>query len=359
MPLKEFFNSLFGRKSGASDAPPANVKSAGPTGLADSPNEPAQICSPRILLIILNPTIESGAGRKLAAEMGWARPDDLVSRFIADVLQSSGGLVRHQIAERIELDEFPPLADGFRYEARTYLDVIRGSVAPHTPAGIDYMALLERFNVLRRVESRHIDEVWVVGYPHAGMYESIMAGAKAFWCNAPPLAQTTACKRRFVTMGFSSERGLGEMLHSYNHRSEAILAKVFGSLDFLAWAYRPNRSPATIAPDQRLNLFEKFILFDQIAPGKAGIGSVHYAPNGVRDYDLGNPRLVASNCYDWLRFPDFQGDVRMVSAAEWGGGSERAYQQWWMRHLPKTAGRQNGIHYNWWQYIANLDNVPD
>jgi hypothetical protein len=30
-----------------------------------------------------------------------------------------------------------------------------------------------------------------------------------------------------------------------------------------------------------------------------------------------------------------------------------------MTHLPKVAGRKNGIHNNWWQYIANLDNIVD
>ena len=359
MVLRDFLKSLFGRRVVGSDAAAANIPAAAPRGYPDNPSEPAQICNPKVLLIIINPKMDSSTGTRLAAEMGWPRPDDLASRFIADVLQASGGLVRYQIAERLELDEFPALTDGFRYDAHTYRDVLRRSAPPHTPPGIDYLAILERSSVLPRIEGRQLDEVWIMGFPHAGMYESIMAGANAFWCNAPPLTQAAGCRRRFVIMGFSFERDVGEMLHSYNHRAEAIQARVFGSLDFLAWAYKPGRAPATIPADQQLNLFERFILFDQIAPGKAGVGSVHYAPNGVRDYDLGSPRLVASECYDWLRFPDFQGDVRMVAAPEWGGGSERTYQRWWMSHLPKTAGRRNGIHNNWWQYIANLDNVVE
>ncbi|MGZ6317496.1 MAG: hypothetical protein ACXWNQ_09570, partial [Anaerolineales bacterium] len=71
----------------------------------------------------------------------------------------------------------------------------------------------------------------------------------------------------------------------------------------------------------------------------------------------GNPNHVQSECYDWLGFPNFKGDVRMISSTEWGGGDERAYQQWWLRHLPRMAGRQNGIHNNWWQYVANPNNA--
>jgi len=303
--------------------------------------------------------MDGAAGIRLSTEMGWARPDDLVGRFIADVLQASGGLVRYQIAQRIVLDEFPALDDGFRYDPKTYREILGRTAAPHSPPRIDYLALLDGSDALRRIENRTIDEVWIMGFPHAGLYESIMAGANAFWCNAPPLDETAVHQRRFVVMGFSFERDVGEMLHAYNHRAEAILAKVFNSLDFLSWAYKPNRVPATVSTDRELNLFERFILFDQIAPGKAGIGTVHYAPNGVRDYDLGNPRLVPSSCHDWLRFPDFRGDVRTVSASEWGGGSERGYQRWWMTHLPKVAGRKDGIHNNWWQCIANLDNIVD
>lgn len=359
MPVRDLFGVLFGRRRASSADLPGNAPLTPRLTHPDSNDEPAQICSPKVLLIILDPVTDASAGRKLSSEMGWARPDDLAGRFISEILQVSAGLVRYRIAERIELNEFPRLADGFVYDAPTYRSVLRGAGAAHTPSGFDYISIFERYAVVRRIERREIDEVWLMGFPHAGLYESIMAGSGAFWCNAPPLAQTSPGRRRFVSMGFSYERDLGEMLHSYNHRAEAILAKVFNSLDFLAWSYRRNRDPVTIQSEQPLNLFERFILFDQIAPGKAGVGSVHFPPNGIRDYDLGNPRLVASSCYDWLRFPNLQGDVRMISASEWGGGSERAYQSWWMRHLPKTAGRKDGIHNNWWQYIANLDNVPD
>ena len=43
-------------------------------------------------------------------------------------------------------------------------------------------------------------------------YESIMGGAGAFWCNAPPMKNTAQCPRRFVVMGFNYERYVGEML---------------------------------------------------------------------------------------------------------------------------------------------------
>jgi hypothetical protein len=354
MSLLDLLKSLFGSKP----QPSAGGGSTGQsTGLPDSTNEPPQICSPKVLLVIYNPTMEPTTGKKLVEYMNWSRPDDLVGAFIGDILQASNGLVRYQIAKRIELDEFPPLADGFSYTPEVYIEVMRHGAAPHNPTGIDYNTLLNRLNIVQGIADRTYDEVWVMGYPYAGLYESTMGGAGAFWCNGPVLANTATCPRRFVIMGFSYERQVGEMLHSYDHRCESILAKVFNSQDFLAWAYRPGRTPATIGADQKLNYFQRFVLFDQIAPGRAAVGLVHFPPNGVKDYDVGNPNPVNSECYDWLKFPTFHGDVRMISFTEWGGGDERHYQLWWLKHLPKVAGRQNGIHNNWWQYLANPNNV--
>jgi hypothetical protein len=356
MSLWESLRALLGLGNRPQGAPTGSGGTP-PVGFPDSPDEPAQITNPKVLLLICDPIVDAASGKRLAEQMGWSRPDGLVNAFIGDILQMSGGLVRYQIAQREVLDEFPVLVDGFRYAPQAYLDVMSRHQSPHNPQGIDYQALVRRYDILRRVEQRQIDEVWIMAFPYAGLFESAMGGAGAFWCNGPPLPATDSCRRRFVVMGFSYEREVGEMLHSFNHRCESILAQVFGCLDFLAWTYRTDRVPPTVRADQQLNLFQRYLLFDQIAPGRAGIGTVHYAPNASRDYDLGNRRPVQSGCYDWLHFPHFQGDVRTVTAAEWGGGTERNYQRWWLQHLPKVAGRWQGIHNNWWQYITNLENV--
>ncbi|HEX2696114.1 MAG TPA: hypothetical protein VHM28_00300 [Anaerolineales bacterium] len=352
--LSDYLNSLLGR----------GTQPAGPTGLAgvsaksklpDSPNEPAQITNAKVLLIIYNPVMDAASGRKLSETMNWSRPDDLVNGFIADILNTSGGMVRYQIAQRVEVNDFPLLADGFRYSSKAYLDVVDGRMPMHNPPSADYNAVLKQYNILQRVGNQEFDEVWVMSFPYAGFYESTMAGAGAFWCNAPALSNTSSCKRRFVIMGFSCERGVGEMLESYGHRTESILGKVFNCQDFITWAYKSGRQPATISGDS--NLLQRFLCFDQIAPGKSALGTIHYAPNSTKDYDWGSPAPVQSECYDWLNFPNFKGDVRTVNDTEWGAGEIRAHHLWWLKHLPKAAGRKNGIHNNWWQYTANPNNV--
>jgi hypothetical protein len=240
----------------------------------------------------------------------------------------------------VDLDEFPAKTDRFRYTPQAYMNVLRGTLPPHMPQEVDYNAIISQFNILQRVARNEIDEVWIFGSPHMGFYESTMGGPGAFWCNAPPLKSTDAGKRRFVIMGFSYERYVGEMMEAYGHRAESIMEKTFSKLTGEA------------------NLWKRFMQYEKIAPGKAACGNIHFAPNSQQDYDWGNSSMVKSECYDWrLNFPNFKGDVRMVGPSEWGGGDIRAHHKWWLNHFPRVAGRRNGIHNNWWQYVAAPQNV--
>ena len=272
--------------------------------------------------------------------MHWNRVEDLAKGFMTDILQTSGGLARYQIIQRIDVDGFPAKVDGYVYDAETYLNVVRGVNRPYMPQEADYYAIINRFNILQLIARNEIDEVWIFNFPHAGFYESIMGGPGAFWCNAPPLKNAEAALRRFVIMGFSFERGVGEMLENMGHRAESILEKTFEGL---------------IGSN---NLWKRFIRYEKTAPGKAALGNIHFAPNSQRDYDWNNSSFVASECDDWLKnFPNFKGEVRTVTANEWGNGDIRKHHIWWFRHLPKVTGRKNGILNNWWQYVMDPNQV--
>src|SRR5258708_1375911 len=363
MPFSDFLNSLLGAQAQQpqSPQPPGGRVLGGAVGHANlvaiNPNEPLKVITARVLLLVYNPIMDQTSGKKLSEVQNWSNPDDLIPGFLSDLEQVSGGLAHYQVTQRVDLDEFPALTDGFRYTPDTFLAVINGTVPPHSPMGIDYNAILTQFNILQNISNDLYDEVWVLAFPYAGLYESIMAGPGAYWCNAPALQNTSASNRRFVIMGLSYERSVGEMLHSYAHRSESIMAQVYDCLDFLTWAYKPNRSPATISPNQNRNLFQRYICFDQIAPGRAALGTVHYAPNSTKDYEWDNATAVKSECYDWLNFPNFKGYVRTLTSTEWGSGDDRAFQLWWLGHMPKVAGRQNSFYNNWWHYIANPNNA--
>src|SRR5574338_1440942 len=246
-----FLDSLLASLRRQKSTPPAQPVFA----TAHSEDSP-QVTTVRTLNIVYEPVMDR-AGTKLSRYMHWNDVESLSQGYMSDVREVSGGLVQYQIVERIDVDEFPAKVDGYRYDPQTYAEVARRMRPPYMPQEANYYEIIERFNILQRVANDEIDEAWIFNFPHAGFYESIMAGPGAFWCNAPPLTNTRASGRRFVIMGFSYERGVGEMLENLGHRAESILQKTF-----------ENRRGAD-------NLWERFCRYEKTSPGKAALGNVH------------------------------------------------------------------------------------
>jgi hypothetical protein len=324
----DILRNLFG-----SPQPPAS-----PVQHSISPLPSPEPVRRRVLAIVHNPVFRSKRGQKAQQVFGWNDPDRLAQEYIADIRQCSYGYANFEIAERIEVDGFPVKRDGFVYTEANFLEAWQ-SRRFHDPDGVDYLRLVREFNMIQKIDNGTIDEVWLLGFPYCGYYESIMAGPGAFWCNAPPLEDTQHASRRFVIMGFNYERGVGEMLEDLGHRAESILMKIF----------ERTRGDA--------NLFERFMRYDQKYPGRAEVGNVHFAPNSVRDYDWGNSRPVLSRCDNWYRFPDLSGEPRRVTCAEWGNGDIREHHRWWFRHFPHFIGATNSISYNWWEYVIDPNRV--
>ncbi len=328
-----FFNSFFRKRKPSPD-------SSQSVFVPDPLEETLRVTVIKTLVIVYDPVVEPKTGKKLSQFMNWNRVEDLATGFMSDILHISGGVARYQIIQRIDVDGFPAKVNDYQYDAQTYLNVMRGVMPPYMPQEANYHAIIERFNILQLVASHEIDEVWIFNFPHAGFYESIMGGPGAFWCNAPPLKNTEASGRRFVIMGFSYERGVGEMLENMGHRAESIMEKTFENLS------------------GEENLWRRFIRYQKTAPGMAAVGNIHFAPNSQKDYDWNNPDPVPSECDDWLHnFPYFKGAVRTVTSTEWGSGDIREHHKWWFRHIPKVSGRRNGIFNNWWQYIMDPNHV--
>lgn len=292
----------------------------------------------KVILLIHNPRLPFEGNRKLAEVLRWNDADDLAHRYLTDVRECSHGLANFEIVERIEVDGFPVKQDGFTYTPETYLRCWRSRAGFHEPDAVDYHRLLNDFDLVRKVNAGAIDEVWLLAFPYAGYYESVMVGPGAVWCNAPPLARGDA-GRRFIVMGFNYERGVGEMLESLGHRAESVLGHI----------YRHTRGAA--------NLWERFTRYDKTHPGQAECGNVHFAPNSERDYDWGNPRFVASRCHAWLNFPDLDATARRVNCAEWGGGDIRLHHLWWLSRFPHVDGTSDGVDWNWWRYVVDPNQI--
>lgn len=293
----------------------------------------------KVLVIVHNPPVASEHGRRLNRIFGWNEPDALVRQYIADLEACSGGYVRYQVVAWEEADWFPQKLDGFRYTGDSYVQGWRRQ-RMHEPDRIDYEAQIREFDLIRRYERGEFDEVWFMTFPYAGDYESTMVGRNAFWCNSPPVANTSHCDGRFIMMGFSYERGVDCMLENFGHRVESIMSHVF------------RHHPAS------QNLWDFFIRYDQSHPNQSQCGNVHFAPNSAQDYDWGNRRMVLSYCDDWYSFPELPGKARRVDCREWGNGDMRLHHLWWLKHLPRAAGETFGVSNNWWEYIV-LARDPD
>ena len=111
------------------------------------------------MLVIYNPIMDPETGARMVQTMHWNDPDNLANTFIQDILETSGGLAHYQIVQRMELNEFPALTDGYRYDAQTYRAVMKKTQPAHQPEYANYQGILTGLNVLPRIANREIDEV--------------------------------------------------------------------------------------------------------------------------------------------------------------------------------------------------------
>lgn len=293
----------------------------------------------RVLTIIYNPKIPSKKYIPLISAMRWNNIDELIIRYIEDIRECSDNYARFEEVERIEVNTFPEKEDGFFYTGDDYIRHISHKIGFHKPDTLNYHRVLDDFDIINKINSRIVDEIWLFGPPYGGFYESRMAGQGAFWCNAPPMRGTDHAMRRFIIMGFNYERGVGEMLENFCHRAESIMHVVYQNL---------------FGSD---NLWERFIRHQESDPGKAEVGSVHYAPNSLHDYDWGNTRTVLCRSHTWYKYPDLSGKPRLVNCREWGGGDIRLHHKWWLKHFPHSIGKNNQISNNWWEYVINPNKI--
>lgn len=298
--------------------------------------EPREV---KVLNIVFDPLVKARSGRTLLKAMGWNAVDMLTSRYVADLLESSHGYARYSIVNKILVGSFPVQEDGYRYDGAEFMGMMRKRRGFHPADQVDYQQILSDFHIIEMINSGDVDEVWMFGPPYAGFYESRMAGPGAFFCNAPPLRQTEKARRRFIIMGFNYERGVGEMLESFGHRAESIMRHV----------YREHKGED--------NLWERFTRYEITYPGESEVGTVHFAPNSLSDYDWGNRRKVLSRCRTWVTYPDLNGDGVWVDCQEWGGGDMRLHHKWWLSHFPHTGGINNQVSNNWWKYVVDPNRV--
>ncbi len=335
-------------------------KPAPQSGAVTSPSGATQVSAAnitkKVLVLNIDPVLENQGGQRLNAYMKWRDTRKLNAEYLADLTEASGGYVQWNVAAWVDLDLWPKKKDGFHYDDVTYIQCWKDKNAHpfHEADAVDYDAILDMpLEVLQNqtphqlAASGFADEIVVWAHPYSGFYESQMVGKTAYWCNSGPIIRPS---RLYVVMCLNPEREVALALHSFGHRAESIMTKVYGS-----WS-----GTASVK-----HLWDRFT---RVGPkqgvGVAGCGNIHFPPNASKDYayDVATPFNSEANL--WLNFPSLSGTPQMVNSTAWGGPDfQLGFMRWWFSHLPKAPGRysdpknrlNDGKLNNWWAYIVDMN----
>lgn len=339
-----------------------NIPLCGGQGQTVNPSEPGAVSFPntrKVLVLEFNPIIKNRDNKRLNAVFEWNEPKVLEPQYIQDITETSAGFLNYQIVERQMLDVYPVKADGFQYTDETYLNCwethytcwINGGEncdsKCHDPDIIDYRKMLADYQVCEKRNSGEIDELWLWGAPWFGYAEANMAGPGAYDTNGSVIMDT-ACEKPLHIMGFNYERGVPEMLEDFGHRVEGTMANAV----FYSWTL--------CGPTD----WDKFASVEVDCPGQAVCGTIHYPPNGEKDYDWSNKQRVNSSCESWKHYPNVGSNKDLINCSAWnptpdcGDDSSRYFIKWWLEHLPRNRGvdktEYGDFLNNWWPYIIDL-----
>ena len=299
-----------------------------------------------VIVVIYDPSIPSEGGKRLTEVMGWNDPDELTQALIDDVRVASNGYINYEVVLRLDLDKCPPWRSGFRYDPDDLLDDIRHQNWKQGD-GASYEGILVENDLVEAIEELDVTEVWLWGAPgmHWDEYAMFIPGRDD---RLPPTDNPWFYRpydipdlgKSLWVMGFNYERGEGEMLESYCHRAEGILA-----LAVAGGVWDTSR-------DDPWNVFTRV---DKDHPGESHVGGVHYAPNSRSDYDWGHDRYVQTYALDWRNYPDLKGTKAIMNCYDGWGPDIVTHHCWWLGMLPKALGQTEYGYNNWWIYVANFD----
>jgi len=309
----------------------------------------------KVIVVIYNPVLENRGGVKLINYLKANDPVEYSKLLCKTISAASGRYINYEIADFIELDEYPVKTDGFTYDDSTFTEVAR-TQEWHHPDRSNYREIFDKNGLTERCIDENISEIWLWGAGGFGFDELAMYIPNRYARFAPtdnpwfyrPYEIPEEIGHTMWVMGFNYQVGTGNMVHSYSHRCESMMALVIGS----------GKWETELAGQDPWNTFT---IIGSDHPGyPSQIGNVHVPPNGQFGYDYLNDTLTYTCANSWINYPDLsEAEQRLINHQEWGE-TQYDYQLWWLNHLPKLPGYTRWGYNNWWVYIANTDEeLPD
>jgi len=312
---------------------------------------PSDAMSPKtinVIVINFDPVLKTRNGLKLHEYLHWSDPWKLTERMVEDARLTSHGFVHYRVVDKIEYDGFPTFRTGFSYTEAAFLEMWEKDRSKADKGMTSFKWLFKKFDLPARIQKEKVSEIWLWGAPYFAWDElhwktpgdRIPYQTKNPWFYRP--YDIPDIGRTIWIMGWNYERGEGEMLESYCHRIESVLSVTVGK-----GVWDPKHNPE--------NPWNRFSRVDKDFPGEAEVGTVHYAPNSLSDYDWSNTNKVWTYADDWLSYPELRRQRKFLNASTGGWNGIVNHHLWWMTHLPHKPGETDGFYNNWWQYIVNYD----
>lgn len=176
----------------------------------------------------------------------------------------------------------------------------------------------------------------------------------------------------FMILYSNLTRGVGELTHSFSHAAldSGALLRAFNYP-----GYNPQRDHEIRSILTPTDLFLTYddASYERGIVGQAHVGTTHFLPNSISDYDYNNPNIVPSNAKYWANYPDGEGwvDGKFVLSNQPGtfGPADLATPElltfeeghrpylWQMSHWPRRDDvKLNSRSCNWWNYVLDLNN---
>ena len=338
----------------------------------------------KVVVLIENPVVD-GTNRlhKVAKDPWGIKWNDPVPHYkkIQDSLESaSHGVVKYEIVDVIDqdfswtylqADADKPFEEKYFSPAKLkeyYVDdegwTFLQSLQAWSTFHYDYVEMVDHYGFDEMRENDEVNEIWVCSHALNAMYESrFVAKSGGFWLNSYPATSSKLSNTKLLTvMYYNIQRGIAEAIHSNGHRMEFTMSQVYN--DTWTWAtHNKETYDQRIAanPNLKLNNWELFSTYDQVIPGKAQIGNIHFPANGTFDYDYSNETKVPCYRNSWKYYPvvrNLESDKEMVDKNTWaamgGGDYQLGCMMNFFGHIPNKAGinPEDGKLNNWWHYMG-------
>jgi hypothetical protein len=216
-----------------------------------------------VIVVNYDPVFKTQNNMKLREYMRWSDPYKLTLKLVDDLRRASNGSVDFRIVEMIEYDGYPTKRSGFTYDGKGFLGVLKD---PKTAVqGMTSMAkMFEQFDLAKKIKEKNVGEIWLWGSPWFDWDElhwkipgdNIPYQTDNAWFYRP--YDIPDIGKTIWIMGFSYERGEGEVLEDFCHRIESVMSITVGKG---VWDHKKNGD----------NVWNKFTRIDRDFPGESEV----------------------------------------------------------------------------------------